>query len=180
MPRAKLSLRGERVGIFAMDPGRTTGLAVGTPTLRGSTQEIFDRDPLEVFQIDCNDQTVHPTLAEREGSAEIAREYLAITAEWVIDGVEPSKIFFVYEDFILNRQDPSYDREGISPVRVTSLVMGLLYKYNVMWVPQQPSDAKSRWTNDRLRRANLWTPRLEHGRDATKHAALWVVKQMAL
>lgn len=175
----KTTMAGERVGVFAVDPGRTTGCAMAEITLKGSTQEIFNRDKLEVFEVDCNDQRVHPILTEVSGAKQIAAEYLDASSDWTLNGIPTSHQFLVFEDFILNRQKPSYKREGLSPVRVMSLVQGMLVKYPINYVPQQPGEAKGRWTNDRLRRSDLWTPRLEHGRDATRHAALWVVKQMA-
>lgn len=174
----KVTKQGERVGIFSNDPGRTTGCLLATITLEGTVKEIFERDPPGVFQIDCNDQRVEPQYAEHRGSKEIAEEWLEATAEWTLDGIPTTNQFFIYEDFVLNRKPGSYDRAGLSPVRVMSLVQGMLIKYRPQYVPQQPSLAKQRWTNDRLRTAGLWTPRLEHGRDATRHAALWVGLQM--
>lgn len=163
--------------MFCIDGGRTTGVAAGAVTLKGSTAEIFDRDPLAVWQIDCNNQRVHPTRAEVEGCQEIAEEWLEWSAEWLLAGIPPTRQFFIYEDFVLNRTPQSWDREGISPARVNALVMGMLVKDPVVWVPQTASMAKQRWNDDRLKRANLWTPGLPHGRDATRHAALWIVSQ---
>lgn len=178
MPRVKVTHGGERVGLFCIDGGRTTGVCAGAVTLEGNVREICDRDPLAVWQIDCNDQTVHPTRAEIAGSVEIAKEWLEFTAEWLLDGIPSTRHFFIFEDFVINRQPKSWDREGISPVRVNNTVMGLLYKYPVQWVAQQPSTALTRWTDDRLKRSNLWTPGLEHGRVATKHAALWISENL--
>lgn len=175
----KVTKAGERVGILALDPGRTTGCLLATITLKGTVKEIFEKDPPGVFQVDCNDQTVHPILAEVQGSKELANEWLEATAEWHLQNIPSTNQFLIYEDFVLNRKPGSYDRAGISPVRVMSLLMGLLIKYDPQYVPQQPSLAKQRWTNDRLRSANLWTPRLQHGRDATRHAALWTGLQVA-
>lgn len=177
MSKTKITTAGERVGIFCIDGGRTTGVCADTVTVRGTVKEIFARDPPSVWQIDCNDQTVHPTRAEVKGAVEIAEEWLAWTAEWTLDGIPSTQQFFVYEDFVINRNPRSWDREGVSPIAVNKLVMGLLYKYPVQWVPQQPSEALTRWTDARLRKSGLWTPGLEHGRVATKHAALWIVKQ---
>lgn len=174
----RTTLQGERVGLFSIDPGRTTGVAMGDVLLKGSTKEIFDRNPLGVFHIGCENHLVPEIFSEVEGSQEIAKEWLDLTSEWTLDGIPTTHQFFIYEDFILNRQSQSYERSGISPVRVMSLVMGMLVKYKVNYVPQQPSLAKQRWNNDRLRRANLWTVGLEHGRDATRHAALFVSRQM--
>lgn len=177
MPRTVATKAGERVGLFSIDGGRTTGVCACAITLEGSTKEIFERDPPSVWQIDCNDQTVHPTRAEVQGSVEIAEEYLEWTLEWTMDGIPTTNQFFIYEDFVINRTPRSWDREGVSPIAVNKLVMGLLYKYPVQWVPQTPSEAMGRWTDARLKKAGLWTAGLEHGRVATKHAALWIVKQ---
>lgn len=179
MASAKKTLAGERVGIFALDPGRTTGVAMGSVMLEGSTEEIFKRDPLDVFQVDCNDQKVLPFRAEVAGAAELAEEYLGMEALWAVEEqIAPANIFFVFEDFVLNRQPASYDREGISPARVMSTIFGCLVQYRVNFVPQQASLAKQRWSQDRMRRAGIWVPGLQHGQDAVRHAALWVAQQM--
>lgn len=177
--KTKVTKAGERVGILALDPGRTTGCCIATVTLKGSVKEIFERDPPGVFEINCNDQRVNPIKAEVHGAREIAGEWLEATAEWTIEGIPTTNQFLVYEDFILNRRNVNFDRSGISPARVMSLVMGMLIKYDPQYVPQQPGQAKQRWTSDRLRSSGLWTVGLDHGRDATRHAALWVVGQIA-
>lgn len=170
-------LKGKRVGIFAMDPGQTTGLAVGAVTLKGSSQEIFERDPLRVLQIECWDPDAAYDRNEVKGVSRIAGLFYSCRRKWEREGIDYHEQFLVYEDFNLRGQVGSTDRSGISPVRVIYLLMGMLHEVPVHWVPQQPSMAKTRWTNDRLRRAGLWTVGLEHGRDATRHAALWVTQQ---
>ncbi len=178
MSRTTVSLEGERVGIFAIDGGRTTGVCAGAVTLEGSVKEMCDRDPLNVWQIDCHDHNVLPFRAEVAGAEEIAQEWLEFSAEWTLSGIPATHQFFIHEDFVINRNPRSWKREGVSPIRVNSLVMGILVSHRtIQWVAQQPSDAMARWTDARLKRSNLWTTGLEHGRVATKHVALWIARQ---
>lgn len=182
MRASKTNLRGQRVGIFAVDAGRTTGVAAGAVTLSGSIQEIFERDPLDVYQVSCENPKVPEWYCEVEGAKEIAAGFLNGRRDWLRERLCEEHIFFVFEDFVLNRQSQNYQRAGISSARVMSLVMGMLEmarpRVAVNYVPQTPADAKTRWTSERLRRSGLWTVGLEHGRDATRHAALFVARNI--
>jgi hypothetical protein len=173
MARVSTDYGGDRVGLFTMDPGTTTGITWSSPVLKGSVKEIFDRDTLTVDEVDCHD--------EREGAKVIAETFKEQMFHWQTElQIPTSHIFFVYEDFVLYpNKKHSPEREGLSPVRITSLVEGMLVMEPINWVPQMAHLAKQRFTNDRLRRADLWTVGLEHGRDATRHAGLWVARNAA-
>lgn len=181
MARVRTSLEGERVGLFTLDPGRTSGITASTPLLEGSVQEIFDRDPIFVDEVDCDDIDVEPYAAEFDGAQVIVDTYLQFEFNCHVEkGIPKTRIFFVYEDFILyGGKGHSSDRSGLAAVRVASLVQGRLMDKKILWVPQSASDAKSTVTNERLKRWDLWTRGMEHGRDATRHAGLWVRRALA-
>lgn len=177
------SLEGERIGLFSMDPGQTTGLAYTDLTMKGSTKEIFDRDPLVLKHVSCWDDEAEKDREEIHGSALIAKQFLNQAAQWNLRGIGWNRIYFVYESFTLLGTPGTTARSGISPVRVTNTVMGLLYKYPVIWVPQTPAMAKQSIPNNRLRTLGLWregmgTKKLVHASDATRHAALFVRRNL--
>lgn len=178
MARIRTSLAGERVGLFTMDPGQTTGITWSTPLLKGTIKEIFDRDVITVDEVSCLDPDVPDILTERSGVKVIAETYREQQAEWILAGIPTTRHFFVYEDFVLAPGHHSSERSGLSPVRVTSLLQGMLVTDQINWVAQSPSMAKSTITNDRLRRWDIWTRGMVHGRDATRHAALWCRQAM--
>lgn len=83
----------------------------------------------------------------------------------------------VIEDFILRER--TKDRSLLAPVRLTAMLeFGLRMPGShgaapallpAVVVKQQPSDAKSTVTDDRLRRWDLWHVGSPHVRDATRH-----------
>lgn len=178
MSRVTVTYAGDRVGLFAIDGGGTTGVAYGTATLRGSTKEVFERDPLTVEEIDCWDVDTHGSRAHEKGCIEICALYQECVADWILKGIGYDHHFFIYEDFMLRGQVGSLDRRGILPLAINNWCMGFLADYKTNWVAQTPEQAKSRWNNDRLKRSGLWTRGKQHGRDATRHAALWVAKNL--
>lgn len=87
------------------------------------------------------------------------------------------------EDFILRTSNQS--RTALEPVRWThsfeyALWRGLReYDGEVRrrsYVIQSPGDAKHRFTDDRLKMHELYTPGPDHIRDSTRHALLWLVR----
>lgn len=174
---SQTDLRGERVGLMTMDPGRTTGVTVSTITLTGSTKEIFQRDPIFYDEVNCWNQEVPEFFCEIEGSVAIAELYLEAQYKWLTEYQVPvERQFFVSEDFVLNRQPKSWERSGLSPVAVRFSVMGLLAKYPIQWVVQTPSEAMQ-MDNNRLRALGLWNKgdsKYPHALDAKRHAAQWV------
>jgi hypothetical protein len=117
----------------------------------GQRQGDFHRDTITVDEVDCHD--------EKEGARVIAETFKEQMFHWQTElQIPTTHIFFVYEDFILYpNKKHSPEREGLSPVRITSLVEGMLIMEQINWVPQMAHLAKQRFTNDRLRRADLWT-----------------------
>ena len=174
MSRVRTSLKGERVGLFTMDPGTTTGITWSTPLLKGSTKEIFERDPITVDHVECWDTNVPAIENEVSGAKTIAETYRECQAEWILAGIPYTMHYFVFEDFVLGPGTHNSERSGLSPVRVTSLIQGMLVNDVMNWQAFSPSVCASTVTNDRLRRWNLWTPGMVHGRSATRVAAVWV------
>lgn len=78
------------------------------------------------------------------------------------------------EDFQLRTQNQ--DRETLSPSRLRLAIETEEILHGVGRVPflQQPSDAMTVATNDRLKRANLYFAGMEHATDAARHAALFM------
>lgn len=178
----KTTLRGERIGLMTVDPGRTSGVTISQPLLVGNVEEIFTRDPLQVLQINCWDQDVkHEALCETTGTIDLLGEYQDAEQEWLDAGIPATHHHLVIEDFVLRGRLGGTERSGLSPRGITNgLLLGLkLERHHPNIHFQGAADAKGIATNDRLKSWGLWTPRLEHGRDATRHAVLFVRRAMA-
>lgn len=80
----------------------------------------------------------------------------------------------VIEDFQLRTQ--SMDREALSPSRLRLAIETEEILHGVGRVPflQQPSDAMTVATDDRLKRGNLYFAGMPHATDASRHAALFM------
>lgn len=174
----KFPHRGKRVGIFAVDPGSTTGIAYGIVTMKGDTKEIL-ADKLTVAHVDCHDQRVPPQLAEQTGIHGLEEFFVKWNKFCMGKHIPVNRRYLIIEDFVLRETGiGSTNREGLSPVRVTSGLLALITGWGGNIVFQSASDAKGSMPNDRLRSAGLWVRGLEHGRDAVRHAATWVRRQM--
>lgn len=165
-----------KIGLMALDPGTTTGMLFGTFKVgkknRDTVEEVFARSEWTVVEVPCGD--------EIEGAAEIATQWGTMERKWGRGGPAPENRYIVYEDFILRPgKQHSSVRSGLSPVRVTAALMGMLHHKNLQWVPQQPADAKSRWDGQRLRKKGLWVVGSEHKRDAMRHGALFFTRLLS-
>lgn len=176
LDKAPRGLSGETVAVFLMDPGTTTGLGEFYFEMDSSrhTWEIVQEGVLRAWELGYGAGE-----DELDAAVRIAERFNGFTAEANMDGIALNRIFFVYEDFILvpGKQHSSV-RSGISPARVTALVQGLLYKYDPIYMRQQPSE-KSRVTNTQLREWDLWVRGSEHARDVMRHAVVWVRKALS-
>lgn len=177
------------VGVMAIDPGTTTGVAWG----------VYDPHEEDMASIIATGEMTG--CAEFAGSepwvaaqcVEAWRDFELLTR--VKLGVEVHTL--VIEDFILRvGKGMSSAREGLSPVRITSLIEGLLMERHCgtaaplgeqPWelvrelsmptiVYQQPSSAKSFANRDRLERWGLWEVGARHARDAWRHVALYLAE----
>jgi hypothetical protein len=156
-----------------MDPGRTTGLMWATITLKGSTEEVFKRDPPEFDQVSCQDFSVDREFIEAKGSREIADRFIELAQIW--DG-ESIPAYFLYESFDLFKVG-SFERHGLSPIRVTSFIHGYLDDYNInYWTTN--SGMAAQINNQRLRNFGLWSVGQQHARSAARVGAVWVRKNL--
>lgn len=129
----------------------------------------------------------HGLAAGMEAGDVVAEEY--DTARWwepgMVDDVERfmrsgsggwTKVPLVVEDFILRTQDKR--KTTLDPIRVTSALVAVLRDrgWRGKLVLQQPSDAKTTVTDERLRAWKLWIVGSAHKRDAMRHAVLYLRK----
>lgn len=182
-----MAMIGTKLAVMAVDPGGTTGIAWGVFNLHH--ESIVDI--LDDREFDGDDEITGPEVWQA----------VQIVERW-IDFEMFARIKFnchesvlVFEDFVLRVGKGTSDRVGISPVRITSLVEGMLTNKYVgtshpmseeLWflsqrlkgVPlklQQPGAAKGFATKERLQRWNLWTGTGRHARDAWRHICLAIV-----
>lgn len=170
----------ESAGILAMDPGTTTGLAWGLIKLDEQDDmnsfQVVQRDLKMVSQVPADEGDDFWT-EEFNAAKVIANKWLDLQFRWNMMGISYQRMFFVFEDFVLRPgHQHSSVRTGLSPVRITALVMGMLAGHSPLpnYVPQQPGTAMSKATNDRLKANKLWIPGMPHGMDALRHLCLWV------
>lgn len=163
------------IALFVIDPGESTGLAWGRFWEQGSVAErIASRQHFGTTTVKGYDVNQVRTIWRLWQDFQLACAKARIPYELII------------EDFILTRLKSS-DRSGLSPVRITSMLMG--YRYGLADgyesagfgpaqtlepIYQQPSDAFSYATNDRLRQWGIWIPGAahEHEREALSHLCL--------
>ena len=166
--------------LWCLDPGQHSGVVWGRVWEQGL---IADR---------LAQRSHWGTTTVTGGELEQARKLWALYRDFRYECQKAGlKVEMVIEDFILTRLKSS-DRSGISPVRVTSMFMGYRHglsdAYNMAGfgpteviepVYQQPSDAMTYATDERLRRWGLWIPgaEAEHEREATKHFCLRVANR---
>lgn len=73
------------------------------------------------------------------------------------------------EDFIIRQSNQS--REFLSPVRIMAAFDYACWRYGIQPFRQQPSEAKTAITDNRLKLWGLYTPghEVRHARDADRH-----------
>lgn len=162
----------EAVAIFAVDPGTTSGVA------RGIFPAKSDSVWLGLAAGKWESWTTEGEPA-RQGW-EIIGEY----ADWLgWPEMKPMKKkgvrihILAIEDFVVRLgTGASSKRELLDPVRVATACDTLCIQRNgLRWAfpqLQQPSQAKSFATNERLRKHKLWAKGSEHRRDAVRHMCL--------
>lgn len=167
-----------RVAVLAVDPGGTTGVAWGFFDLGGESVGSILLGGGEVRWGEL-------TGSEQYQAAKILDIYSEIAH---LASIEDIDFDFVIEDFVLRPGRASAAREMLSPVRITSLVEGMLIARTVgvdlvgewerrrtesyrIW-KQLPSAAKSFATNERLKRWGVYHKGMRHARDAWRHVAL--------
>lgn len=147
--------------LFAVDPGGTTGIAAGyvdlKPMVKDTLRGIERRKAIEISG-DWLQQA--RTLAG-------LMEGFVFTAN-VESRLPLANIHIVFEDFVLRL--PASTANLIS-VWVAAGAVALFDRDDIDVTWQQPSEAKSFATDDRLRLWGLWERGSAHKRDAWRHVA---------
>lgn len=173
------------VTIVALDPGGTTGWSV----MQVSIERLFDKKvrPHEMIigwwhgEIDCGAKSGNA------GSSALAQGYdlgesetgeaagVFLCERLMYQAGQPPLAAVVIEDFILRTQTQA--RDALSPVRITAALQQLLWEGKATTTfKQQPSEAKTTCTDDRLKQWGFWVPGSRHARDADRHAILFLRK----
>ncbi|AVE00713.1 RuvC-like resolvase [Gordonia phage Buggaboo] len=179
-----------KLSIMAFDPGGTTGWSI----MRLDPAKLLDKTvrPNDVVtgwhhgEIDCGAQSGSAgTSAIAQGgdlghseTGEAAGVFLCERLIRVGAGVPRTVV--VVEDFILRTQ--SKGRDALSPVRITGGLDQLLWEGKNVPYPltkQQPSEAKSSVTDERLKLWGFYESGSRHARDADRHALLFLRKVRA-
>lgn len=167
-------------GAFAVDPGGSTGLAWARLRDEGTIQARLEERTFDGYETIKGHWMAQARI--------IVNEWLSFQLECKLAGLPA---YMVMEDFILTKMKSS-DREGLYPVWVGAAIMGYrngmadAYESNglgpaapvrVVW--QQPGQAATYATDDRLRRWGLWIPGAAHvhERSARRHLALFVADE---
>lgn len=159
-----------RFGVFALDPGGSSGLAWGVVQEAGSVAE----------RIAAMESAGTATVSDPdwlEQAKQIAARWRTFRDDCQAQGI---LAYYVCEDFILTHLGSS-DRTGLYPVWIGAATVGILSgsgePVDVWW--QQPSVAKTYATDERLKRWGLWVRGKEHERDACRHLALFLATERA-
>jgi hypothetical protein len=161
--------------VMGVDPGQTTGVVV-------TSDECFDEIKkcgfVEHVEGNCGHcwyeevKSQPPVLGYIHSSERAAVLRLSGLV------VEASPDVIVMEDFILYTwRSLSSARTGLSPVRIgvgLSIWLEDVLEYEGRCVYQLAAQAKSVFTDDRLRRRGFWIKGSAHCRDAARHALLAV------
>lgn len=167
MSPSKVDTTGQVHAVFSVDPGGTSGIFAGYVDLRPTLKETL----LEGL---TNRKAVEVSGSWLYQGREIARlmKRFLYTAN-VENSMRMDHIHFVFEDFVLRMPASTTNLTSIwvASSAVTSFNNDV---YEVDW--QQPSQAKNKATNERLKLWKLWEKGSEHKRDAARHFALKVDK----
>ncbi|AXH50337.1 RuvC-like resolvase [Gordonia phage NatB6] len=177
---------GRGLSVVAFDPGGTTGWSI----MRVDPAKLLDKTvrPHETItqwhhgEIDCgakSGQVANSAAAQGidlGGSASGEAAGVFMMERLIRLGGRVPCATVVIEDFILRTQ--SQKRDAISPVRLISSLDTLLWIERIVPEPvkQQPSEAKTTITDERLKQWGLWASGSRHARDADRHALLFIRK----
>lgn len=160
---------GTAVGIFAIDPGGTTGIACGVFDLRRITVKAVMNRAHAKGNFKTWDVKGSNVKQNWEISKAAVDFYYKIHVEkmWI----QFSSFYVVSEDFNLRQMSAD-----LSPVERNSGIETLLEpcfkdRWEEVWSKQTASEAKSFCNNDMLDRWGLLKGKSPHERDATRHIA---------
>ena len=138
------------MGILAIDPGKTTGLAL-LSSAHGSLSDRV-RAWYEPYEDAIDTCTGHATFVD----------------------------VIVMEDFIISertlRTGTANWRRGME-LEFIGVMRWMCRRNDTNFVLQTPAKAKTFATDQKLKAAGLWTPGLDHPRDATRHLLTYLVGQ---
>jgi hypothetical protein len=172
----------ERIGIFTVDPGGTTGLAWGlanAPTSgKASWQDVFKN-----LQHAGSASVEH---GNNQSDIVVHNQRVMNWWEEFVDTVarQVDHYVFVVEDFILRPNVKGGSaRSGLAPVRHGSVLQWeIMTRWmddgDVEFVYQSASRAKGMVTDARLRDCEHWVRGREHERDARRHLGLRVALEL--
>jgi len=152
---------------MAIDPGGTSGVAMAllNASKAQTTQQLLRRavrkKAFTVGELTAKGKNAETRQAEKLYDEWVKFKFVANVEK----GIPLPYIYLVVEDFQLRQR--SVD---LSPVKITWGLLSLIPEDEMLM--QQPSEAKSYATNERLRKWGVWTVGKEHGRDAVRHLAL--------
>lgn len=131
--------------MLSVDPGGTTGYCKGS----------FDGT----------------TLLLRPGQERFTAGSLYNFIEGEIPDPSEGKFYLIYEKFhYRNKARPGLDLTAPKLIGVMDLIGE---KEGLQIFPQMPSEAMGYWTDDQLKRFQIYVPGLIHGRDAMRHMLQW-------
>jgi hypothetical protein len=157
----------ERVGVMAIDPGGTTGVACGDVELRQTLAETIAVASWGTYVFDGE-----PWMQGRD-LVELLQEFVA---RFNLDGGALDQVYVSIEDFQLRQR-----HADLVPLQVDS-AFRTAWSYacpalEMRLVYQQPSDGM-RVTDARLRKLGCWVVGSPHKRDAMRHLILRVNRIM--
>lgn len=172
----------EKFAIMAVDPGGTTGVARAflnagkAETTRALLGRAVRKRALKVDEISPPvDPGPHGGPAAQ--AAKIYRMWWDFQYKANVElSIPYGAIILVIEEFALRQRSAD-----LAPVEVTNALLAYLRSESGGWPGivrqdmlffQQPSEAMTYATNERLKAWGVWTVGADHGRDATRHLAL--------
>lgn len=175
--------------VVSYDPGETTGwsvMQVHPEALVDPDVKILDNiEHWAHGQIDCGSTNGREQVRDIfDGEGRLEYNDLAVNLLGEMEGVTAMLELFdlfpgacaLVEDFIIRRPDKS--RSFLSPVRLTGGFDYGLALRGYQSFRQQPSEAKSTATDERLKSWGLYerSGGMNHARDADRHAITWLRK----
>ncbi len=182
-----MAKRNLKTAVLAIDPGGTTGVAAGyvdlQPTRRETLATLSNAKSVEV----------EGNYLEQAVKLDNIFKNFVYTAN-VEQSIPLQNIHIAIEDFVLRRRKEGGATGNLTSCWVAAAMTGMWSKIvirmddgkqiteyatkseNIHW--QQPSEAKTLMTNERLKQYGLWVIGSEHERDAWRHFGLRVDKCM--
>lgn len=169
--------REDDIVVLAVDPGVTTGVSVMSAQYDDKSKTYVTKS-WGSNQISYGGSGNVGDVINDKNPEELVASYIVSLLEGLVEALDQKRVFLVIEDFIVRQMNQS--REFLSPVRVTSALMGMVYYSNVIPMShifmQTPADAKSVCTDKRM---DKWgfvinTQKDRHSRDADRHATLFL------